>query len=260
MPEGRIELVGDTTRLAQVLQNLLVNAVKFTDPGGRIELRVHTTGTMVVATVRDNGRGIAADALERVFELFSQEDATRSPTDAGLGIGLTLARTLVELHGGTLRAFSAGRGQGSEFTVRLPLPALQTEILAASMAESPSGPEQRRRVLVVDDNRDSADTMTSLLQVMGHEALAVYSGAEAVPAAERFAPDMVLLDLNMPGTGGFEVLQQLRALPAGRPVHVAAMTGYGQEGDRQRTLEAGFDAHLTKPVSMEQLRRVMEQL
>jgi PAS domain S-box-containing protein len=259
LPDDPVELVGDGTRLTQVLQNLLVNAAKYTDPGGRIELQVHTADNMAMATVRDNGRGIAPDALERVFELFTQEEAGASPTDAGLGIGLTLARTLVELHGGMIRARSAGRGQGAEFTVRLPLPTLQSELLAGPAAEPPVDAEARRRVLVVDDNRDSADTMTSLLQVMGHEALAIYGGPEAAATARRFSPDIVLLDLNMPDTNGFEVVHQLRELCQARPLRVVAMTGYGQEGDRQRTLEAGFDAHLTKPVSMEQLRRVIER-
>jgi PAS domain S-box-containing protein len=259
LPDDPLELVGDGTRLAQVLQNLLVNAAKYTDPGGHIELRVHTVDGMAVARVQDNGRGIAPDALERVFELFTQEEVGASPTDAGLGIGLTLARTLVELHGGTIRAHSGGRGQGAEFTVRLPLPSLQAEILAGPTIETPADAESGQRVLVVDDNRDSADTMTSLLQVMGHEALAIYGGAEAAATARRFAPDVVLLDLNMPDTSGFEVMQQLRELRQARPLRVVAMTGYGQEGDRQRTLEAGFDAHLTKPVGMEQLRRVIER-
>ncbi|MFZ5546410.1 MAG: PAS domain-containing hybrid sensor histidine kinase/response regulator [Pseudomonadota bacterium] len=258
IPDDPISMVGDGTRLAQVLQNLLVNAAKFTDEGGRIELDLRTADEMAVLTVRDTGRGIATEALERVFELFTQEECGRPPSESGLGIGLTLARTLVELHGGTIRAYSAGRGRGSEFTVRLPLSTALVESPAAGAAASAQLSTRRQRVLIVDDNRDSADTMASLLQVMGHDALPVYSGEQAVPAAGRFAPDLVLLDLNMPGTNGFDVMQHLRTRLSERPARVVAMTGYGQEGDRQRTMEAGFDAHLIKPISMEQLRRVME--
>ena len=260
LPDDPVMLLGDATRLAQVLQNLLTNAAKFTAEEGRIGLTLHAEDTVAVAVVSDNGRGISAEALDRVFELFAQEEMNGPPTESGLGIGLTLARTLVELHGGTLRAYSAGHGHGSEFTVRLPLPSMQAHLSEHGSTHSiPDEPANRRRVLVVDDNRDSADTMTGLLQAMGHDALAVYGGEAAMQAAEQFLPDLVLLDLNMPVTHGFDVVEHLRSLPGQRPLRVAAMTGYGQEGDRQRTMDAGFDAHLTKPVSMEQLRQLIEE-
>jgi PAS domain S-box-containing protein len=258
VPDDPIPMVGDATRLAQVLQNLLTNAAKFTPEGGRIELDVHAQHGLAVATVRDNGRGIAPEALDTIFDLFSQEESPGAPSnEGGLGIGLTLARTLVELHGGTLRAHSAGRGQGSEFTVRLPLPSAQSELPEGATPVADAHGRVRRRVLVVDDNRDSADTMAGLLQAMGHDAMAVYGGDAAMLAARQFRPELVLLDLNMPDSHGFDVVRALREMP--KPPRVAAMTGYGQEGDRQRTTEAGFAAHLTKPVSMEQLRRLIDE-
>jgi PAS domain S-box-containing protein len=257
VPPSPIEMIGDDTRLNQVLQNLLINAAKYTDPGGRVEMRVRVEGDMVITTVTDNGRGIDPDALERVFQLFVQEDAQQSPTDAGLGIGLTLARTLVDLHGGSIRAASAGRNQGSTITVRLPLgkPAAGEPI--HHDGARPSVPE-RLRVLVVDDNRDSADTMAGLLQALGHDGLAVYDGSAALEAVREFEPRIILLDLNMPGLDGYAVAQQLRRSGSTR-LFIGAMTGYGQEADRQRTLEAGFDAHLTKPVGVEQLLELIEK-
>jgi CheY-like chemotaxis protein len=204
--------------------------------------------------VSDNGRGIAPEALDRIFELFVQEDA-RSADEGGLGIGLSLARTLVELHGGTLVAHSEGKGRGSRFTMRLPArraPRDEGTALAAPEDRAPS-----RRVLVIDDNRDSADTMVELLRLMGHEARAAYRAQEAVRHAEAFGPDVVLLDLNMPETDGYAILRALRAHPRLSRAFVSAMTGYGQQADRELTLAAGFDAHLTKPVNLVELREVL---
>jgi PAS domain S-box-containing protein len=255
-PESRVELDGDDTRLAQALQNLLSNASRYTQPGGSISVTAQVEGSMVVTRVTDNGRGIAPEAIDRIFELFVQLHATRPPSDSGLGIGLRLARTLVELHGGALTAASDGPGKGSTFTMRLPLAHAGT--LAPSRAQQGAEPEGGvRRVLVVDDNRDSADSMVSLLELLGHQAVAAYDADQALDAASRLGPQVVLLDLNMPGTNGFAVLHRLRVQRATHLMHIAAMTGYGQHADRQSTLAAGFDAHLTKPVDMEQLREVL---
>jgi len=256
LPDDPLEIDGDSIRLVQVMQNLLTNAAKYTPDGGRIGLSLAREEPFAVATISDNGQGIAPEALERVFELFVQESAASS-SEGGLGIGLTLARTLTTLHGGTLRAESAGRGQGSRFTLRLPLRA-EPQRAPPAMPEQPVSGSAGLNVLVVDDNRDSADSMAGLLRLMGHDAKVAYDGGTALRLAAAIPPDVVLLDLNMPATDGFAVLRELRAQPTrvARQV-IAAMTGYGQESDRLRTLEAGFDAHLTKPVSIEQLQSVI---
>jgi CheY-like chemotaxis protein len=262
LPPEPVVLVGDETRLAQVLQNLLGNAAKYTDEGGEIDVSLHTEAMTAVVTVADTGRGLSADAIERVFDLFVQEASNTVPTDSGLGIGLTLARRLVELHGGTIRAESPGPGQGSRFIVRLPLApgAPATEPSAPGSSARPAAPRiAGRRVLVVDDNRDSADTMAALVRALGHEARAVYDGEAAVQAAIAFAPELVLLDLNMPGASGFAVRDQLTNLPQA-PRLIAAMTGYGRHDDKHRTAEAGFDAHLTKPVDINQIATLMARL
>nr|WP_238947758.1 PAS domain S-box protein [Caldimonas brevitalea] len=258
LPPQAVMVWGDDTRLVQVLQNLLSNAAKYTDPGGRVSVRVDVEDGFVVASVSDNGRGIAPDALQRIFDLFVQEDSDGEGAsgDGGLGIGLTLARTLIEMHGGTLRAESEGRGRGSRFTVRLPTALDDQADSPGAAGEQPGTPG--RRVLVVDDNRDSADTMAALLVAMGHDARAVHDGKAAVIVAAEFQPQVVLLDLNLPGDSGFNVLHRLRAEPKVAPARIVAMTGYGQESDRIRTAEAGFDAHLTKPVGWEQLQAVLE--
>ncbi len=258
LPDEPLELVGDDTRLVQALQNLLNNAARYTAEGGTIELRVRTHGGQVIASVSDNGRGIAPSALESIFELFTQEDSGPRGGEGGLGIGLSLARRLLELHGGSLGAESAGPGLGSTFTLcvpRGPAPGgLPAQAPPAAIAAAPV-----RRALVIDDNRDSADTMAALLVLLGHEARAAYAAEEALQLAQAFTPDVVFLDLNMPEVDGFEVLRRLRQLPATTGVFVAATTGYGQQGDRDRTREAGFDAHLTKPVDMDHLLGVLQQ-
>ncbi|WP_284616714.1 PAS domain-containing hybrid sensor histidine kinase/response regulator [Aquabacterium humicola] len=252
---------GDPTRLAQALQNLLHNAVRYTPEGGEVRVIVRVEGASCVTTVTDNGVGIAAPALERIFDLFHQEPgAERQPSQSGLGIGLSLARSLVEQHGGMLSAHSEGLGRGSSFTMVLPLrePAADLPATAVDAVDTaaPAPATATRRVLVVDDNRDATDTMLRFLQLLGHPARGAYDGDEALAAAETFAPELVLLDLNMPGSDGFAVLRRLRER-GGAAVYIAAMTGYGQAGDRRNTGEAGFQAHLTKPVGAEQLLEVL---
>jgi PAS domain S-box-containing protein len=257
LPEGTIPLRGDATRLTQALLNLLTNAAKYTPEGGRIVLKVVIEDGMVVASVTDNGRGIALEAQERIFDLFTQERPATGMNDPGLGIGLALARVLIEQHGGQLTVDSAGIGQGSTFRIRLPLvDAAASQARAATPATpAPSAP-QALRVLVIDDNRDAADMLTSLLGALGHESRSAYGAREALEAARGFVPDVVFLDLNMPDGDGISLLPQLRAI-FGDDVHVAALTGYGQQHDRDTTRAAGFQEHLTKPVDIASLEATL---
>lgn len=258
MPEEAIHMVGDQTRLVQSLQNLLVNAVRYTPPCGDIWVRVHLEGQAVVASVTDTGVGIAPEALERIFELFVQEGDARPPADGGLGIGLNLARSLVEKHGGLLRAASPGQGKGSTFTMLLPLRTPGTMSGPTHAPTSLPKAAHPLRVLVVDDNRDSADTMVYVLQLLGHGAKAAYGAKQGLVLALEIEPQLVLLDLNMPDGDGFDVMRQLRANSA-HPIYIAAMTGYGQHSDRASTLASGFDMHLTKPVGTPELNEALAQ-
>jgi PAS domain S-box-containing protein len=248
VPAEPIYVNADPTRLAQILQNLLVNAAKYTPDGGRIGIKAESGSGFATIAVSDNGRGISQQDLESIFELFRQAH-TDTPTESGLGIGLTLARSLAEMHGGTLEARSDGPGQGSTFTLRLAAVESATVAPKASVANDTHG----RRVLVVDDNRDSADTTTAILRLLGNEVEAAYSGSGAVEVARHFQPNVVLLDIAMPDMDGFETLKRMRAVPGQEKVFAIAMTGYGTQEDKRRTLEAGFDAHLTKPVELDAL-------
>jgi signal transduction histidine kinase len=251
LPSKPIQVMADSDRLAQVLSNLLNNAAKYTDEGGRICLTVTRDEHEVVFSVRDTGAGIPAEMLPRIFELFTQVDQSLDRAQGGLGIGLTLVRRLVEMHQGSVQALSAGPGQGSEFVVRLP-------ILAA--APSPPSPVNgvnaapvaaaRARVLVVDDNVDAADTLATLVRLSGHEVRTAYDGPAALVAAQEYRPEVVLLDIGLPGLDGYEVARRLRCQTEGEHVLIAAVTGYGQDQDRSRSQQAGFDAHLVKPVEL----------
>jgi PAS domain S-box-containing protein len=254
LPE-HLPMVGDAARLAQTLENLLHNAVRFTPPGGHIRVEVHAEPGSLVASVIDDGQGIAPEALERIFDLFRQEpSAERTPSENGLGIGLNLARALVEQHGGRLTAHSPGLGLGSTFTLQLPRRLAAPPATAAPAAAAQ--PPVARRVLVVDDNRDSTDSMVTVLGLMGHQSEGAYDADEALARAAAFRPEIILLDLNMPGDDGYAAIKRLRAL-CGDRVLIAAMTGYGQASDRQATARAGFQAHLTKPVDAAQLEALM---
>jgi PAS domain S-box-containing protein len=256
-PPAPIHLNADVTRLSQVLQNLLLNAAKFTPDGGRVGLKVATEGGFVAISVTDNGRGIDAADLERVFGLFVQGDHGM-PNESGLGIGLTLARSLTEMHGGRLDATSPGRGMGSTFTVRLPLVNMTSE--GDDSRQTERAPSLGRRVLVVDDNRDAADSTITILRLLGHQAECAYTGREALETARRFPADVVLMDLAMPDMDGFETLKLLRALPGLEDVFAIAMTGYGSGDDRRRTTSAGFNAHLTKPVELGSLIALLNEV
>jgi CheY-like chemotaxis protein/two-component sensor histidine kinase len=249
VPDVSLVVDGDAARLAQVLANLLNNAAKFTNPGGRIEIDVTQEGADAVIRVRDNGAGIAPELLPNIFELFTQFDRPLDRTATGLGIGLALVRRLVEMHGGTVTAHSEGAGKGTELEVRLPLVPGTAMTTAADKTQLPELPElPSRRILVVDDNNDAAETLAAMLRVSGHQVETAGDGLQALTVAPSFAPDVVLLDLGMPNLNGYETATRIRAQPWGRHVALIAITGWGQPEDRQRTVEAGFNAHLVKPV------------
>jgi signal transduction histidine kinase len=269
LPQQTIYLEADPVRLEQVLANLLNNAAKYTEPGGRIEVTAQLTGAPrasapgeVVLRVRDTGMGIPPDMLERIFDLFTQVDrSAASPSQWGLGIGLTLVRSLVEMHGGCIEAHSPGPGQGSEFVVRLPvLKAVEENRGPASFqAGQPSdaAAPARRVVLIVEDSVDLAESMALLLGLWGYEVHVAHNGPDALTAAQAHCPSAVLLDIGLPEMNGYEVAEALRQRAETKDVLLVALTGYGQEGDRRRALEAGFNCHLTKPVEPQELREML---
>ena len=274
LPPTSVYVDADPTRLAQIVGNLLNNASKFTEHAGHIWLTVeesvdstpgdvegasHQSVPQVVIRVRDTGVGIAADRLDSIFDMFTQIDRSLERSTVGLGIGLTLVKTLVEMHGGTVEAISSGIGQGSEFVVRLPIvvdaPAPSATPLLPPSAATPL------RILVVDDNHDSADMLAILLKFSGHETHTAHDGIAAVEEADRLDPDVIVLDIGLPRLNGYEAARRIRDRKGqnGRPLLVA-LTGWGQEEDRDRSREAGFDAHLVKPVDEAALRRLLAGL
>ncbi len=257
-PEVPAWVVGDPMRLGQVLDNLLTNAVKFTGPGGTVTVRVEADegGRQVRLVVRDTGVGIEPELLPHLFDTFAQADHSLDRSQGGLGLGLALVKGLVELHGGEVRAASAGRGHGAEFTVVLP-PSPEPAAVARLAGAVPPGARRRLRILVVEDNRDSAESLRLLLQLFGHEVSVAYSGTEGVQAAKRLHPDVVLCDIGLPGMDGYGVVGELRRDPETATTPAIAVTGYGAEEDRRRSQQAGFDMHLVKPADPEQLREVL---
>ena len=247
LPPTPVYLDADLTRLAQVFWNLLNNSAKYTEPGGRITLTATLQGTEAVVTVEDTGIGIPAEALPRLFEMFSQVDRNLDRAQGGLGIGLALVKGLTESHGGTVKVFSAGVGKGSSFVVRLPVshcvPVREKPSLTNGAAFGP-----RRRILVVDDNRDGASSLSMLLSVMGHDTLIAHDGLEGVELAEAFRPDLIVLDIGLPKLNGLDACRRIREQPWAKNVVIAAATGWGQDEDRRRSEEAGFDHHFVKPV------------
>ena len=263
LPDEVVEVDGDALRLAQVFANLLNNAAKYTDAGGCIELLGGCDGAQAVVTVRDNGIGIAPEQLPRLFRMFGQIDATKARAHGGLGIGLALAQQLVQLHGGSIEAGSPGLGHGSSFTVRLPLLAPGDGVPARAAAAPQPAEAGGQRVLVVDDNRDAADSLALLLQLDGHDVRVVYDGAAALAALDAARPGRpaaVLLDLGMPGMDGLEVARRVRASDAAAATLLIAFTGWGQHTDRERTRAAGFDHHLVKPVAPAALQALLASL
>ncbi len=258
LPDEPVWVQGDPTRLEQVIVNLLNNAAKYTDEGGHIWLTVKQADheVEVVLRVRDTGVGIAPELLPRIFDLFTQAHRTLDRAQGGLGLGLSLVQKLVELHGGKVAAYSAGLGQGSEFVVRLPALSSAREPIAPIETTLRTG--QASRVLVVDDNKDAADMLVMMLQMFGHEVKAAYSGQAALETAVEYQPDFVLLDIGLPDMNGYEVAQHLRQQQQTKNVSLFAMTGYGQDSDRQRSEEAGMDLHLVKPVDPRKLQDLLE--
>jgi PAS domain S-box-containing protein len=250
MAEPGLLVIADTTRLAQVVSNLLNNAAKYTPDGGRIELVARRDGSDVVISVTDSGIGIAADSLPLVFEMFTQVGRNRERSQGGLGIGLALVRRLVELHGGTVTAESAGVGRGSTFTVRLPLAHASAASAPAPQTHETADGAPVFRVLVVDDNVDAAESLAALLELDGHETRVAHDGDAALEQARAFRPEIVFLDIGMPGKDGYEVARELRRDPANRDTMLVALTGWGAQDDRARTKSAGFDHHLTKPAEL----------
>jgi signal transduction histidine kinase len=256
-PTGPVEVDGDPTRLAQVISNLLNNAAKYTEECGRIELVVERTAKEAIVRVRDNGIGIAPDLLPRVFDLFVQADRSLDRSQGGLGIGLTLVKSLVEAHHGSVTATSAGLGKGSEFTIRLPLKAAGVAVASCDGAAAPNATAAKRRILIVDDNVDAAESLAALLRLAGHETHLAFDGPSALTAAAEFRPSVVLLDIGLPGMSGYEVARCLRQHASHRDLLLIAVTGYGQEEDRQQARDAGFDHHFVKPMDPDVLQELL---
>jgi signal transduction histidine kinase/ActR/RegA family two-component response regulator len=254
LPESPVWVEADPVRLAQVFTNLLNNAIKYTEAGGRISVALKQQDGQAVVSVRDTGIGIDSDLLPHVFDLFRQADQSLERARGGLGIGLTLVRSLVHLHGGSVEARSPGKAQGSEFVVRLPLSPPPDPAINSVPAGVCS---QRRRILVVDDNAGAAQMLSLLLEALGpHQVELAHDGLAALNTLAAFRPDMLLLDIGLPRMSGYEVARRIRARPECDRILLAALTGYGTEDDRRRSLEAGFDVHLVKPPSRETLEQL----
>jgi CheY-like chemotaxis protein len=244
---------GDFARLVQCVGNILVNAVKYTDAGGQIEVRLRAEDSSAVIEVTDNGLGIAPELLPRVFDIFVQGDCSGERAPGGLGVGLAIVKRLVEQHNGAVLARSAGAGQGSTFEIRLPRLAREP----AAAAEEALYESARRRVLVVDDNVDAASSLAMLLSLRGHETQVAFGAREALERSRTFQPEVVLLDIGLPETSGYELAARLRAMPGMGGVRLIALTGYGRSEDQQRALAAGFDDHVVKPASLKALERIL---
>jgi CheY-like chemotaxis protein len=251
---GALMTRGDPDRLVQLFNNILTNAVRFTPPGGRIDVHLRIKDEHAEISVSDTGRGIPAEDLPGIFGLFVQGKEAINRVGGGVGIGLALARRIAELHEGIIEARSAGPGKGSEFIIRLPLQQIANSTAAAS--PSPQAAQIPKRVLVVDDNADAASTLQHLLRSLGHETRLANDGESALAIADEFNPDVVLLDIGMPGMSGYEVARHLRSRKQGR-LKIIAVTGWGTQQDRARSADAGFDLHLVKPVGESELRQCL---
>jgi signal transduction histidine kinase len=260
LPTEPLVVDADIVRVAQALSNLLNNAAKYTAEGGTIEVGVARHGEEAVIQVRDNGAGISAEMLSRVFDLFTQVDRSLDRSQGGLGIGLTLVRRLVQMHGGSVHAFSEGANRGSEFVIRLPVLA---ETLSPPVTRDPAPPESRhhepRRILIVDDHPDVTGTLARLLRLSGHHVRTALSGSDALAELAEHRPEIILLDIGLPGMDGFEVAQSIRRQAGMESTVLIALTGYGQDDDRRRSREAGFDHHLVKPVDIDALLSILSR-
>ncbi|MES2076891.1 MAG: hybrid sensor histidine kinase/response regulator [Pseudomonadota bacterium] len=268
LPAQPVELDADRARVVQIFANILSNAVKFTPPGGSVALRAWRDGATLRTSIRDSGIGLEPEAIGRIFTMFEQSRTVSGQISSGLGIGLSLSRRFAEMHGGGVVARSAGTGMGSEFLIHLPVvvepvPAVPAAGAAADATESAAtgaaGAAAPASVLVVDDNDDAADSLAALLELEGFSVATAYDGAGAVAAAVAGRPDVVVMDLGMPGMDGYQAARQIRAAPGGERILLIALTGWGQSDARRRTVAAGFDHHLIKPVDVEQILRLAEQ-
>jgi PAS domain S-box-containing protein len=259
IPDGDVMLMADPVRVTQILANLLSNAAKYTPDGGHVELTASVEGEQIHVRVRDDGRGISDELLPQLFEPFVQGRSTLDRTAGGLGVGLTLVKRLAELHGGSVEARSEGLDRGSEFSVWLPLVSRAQANRRGDEAVSVDEDQRQRKILVVDDNEDAAEMMAMVLRKRGHEVMLAFDGPEALEMASAFEPDVVCLDIGLPGMDGFEVARRLRSGPTGDDLVLLAVTGYGQTEDRERADSVGFDALLVKPVAAEALEQAIEQ-
>lgn len=266
MPSSPVILNADLTRLSQVFINILNNAAKFTNPGGRVnitaELKEDATNDhqkVVLVKISDNGIGIAPEDIEKIFDAFTQIPNTDKRKHGGLGVGLMLVKKLIEMHGGSINAHSDGQGLGTTFTVQLPvLPNFKTATSYNTLADHNNATSYRMRILVVDDNRDAANSLAILMEQLGHETYVVHEGDAALLAAENYQPDVVLLDIGMPGLNGYEVAEHIRKQKWGKAMKLFAVTGWGQEDDKRKSKLAGFDAHFVKPVDVKALTSLLE--
>lgn len=258
LPDAPVFLEADPLRLAQVFGNLLGNAGKYSNPGGRIEIVAEVQGSDALVRFRDHGIGISAEQLEQVFEPFRRLPSARVGVQGGLGLGLALARRLVEQQGGSVTARSGGPGAGSEFLVRLPILTRQLLVQMPDPPPARGGPAQLQRLLLVDDNRDAVESLAVLLSLTGYQTRIAYDGLKALQEAASYRPDVVLLDVGLPGLSGLEVCRAIKSEPWGKGMLVIALTGWGQDDDRRRSREAGFDGHLVKPVDFADLTRLLQ--
>ncbi len=259
LPADPVPLDADLTRLAQVFSNLLTNSAKYTQRGGRIWLSAELRGDELLVTIRDTGIGIPPEALPGLFDMFSQVDRSIERATGGLGIGLALVKGLTEMHGGRVEAASPGLGRGSTFIVRLPV-AEPLQPTPVHTGEEPTAAAAGHRILVVDDSVDSAVSLGRILKMFGHEVRTAHDGIEAVEAAQEFGPELILMDVGMPRLNGYEASRRIRQQPWGREVTIIALTGWGQEGDRVQSREAGCDGHLVKPVDFAELQKLLAEL
>jgi PAS domain S-box-containing protein len=261
LPAEPLFLEADQARLSQVVQNLLNNAAKYTEQGGRIWLTAERQGDQALIRVKDTGIGIPPAMLSRIFDMFTQVDRSLERSQGGLGIGLTLVQRLVELHGGTVKVVSPGPGKGSEFTIRLPIaPEVRGKEMQQPGADGEEEAGSKRRILVVDDNKDAADSLAMLLRITGNEVHSAYDGLEAVGAVAAFQPDIVLMDIGLPKLNGYDAARRMREQPSGQGAVLIALTGWGQDEDRRRSKEAGFDYHMVKPVDPAELQGLLREL
>lgn len=260
IPGSPVYLDADLTRLSQVFSNLLTNSSKYTPPGGRIWLSAEKRRGEVMVSVRDTGIGIPPESLAFIFDMFSQVDRTIERSTGGLGIGLALVKGLVEMHGGTVKAESDGQGKGSTFTVTLPVVAHRSEHAPEAADNGQAIAGSARRVLVVDDNRDGSESLAMMLRLLGNEVRTANDGVAAVGLAESFRPEVILMDVGMPRMNGLDATRRIREHPWGKAIAIIALTGWGQDNDRERSREAGCDGHLVKPVDLPDLEKLLAEL